>query len=94
MTIIRSNTTWICVICACLASMVVLSKRTLEEQLGQMFANYEALSQTEGAVISCSAGRCGKCFYEKTAFPYYRCIWSGIPSDNCSCDKWGYTLLP
>ena len=57
--------------------------------------NVEALAQDEGyAVITCAAGNCGRCFEEKTAWPCYRCNWTGRQADYCECDKIGWFFYP
>lgn len=55
-------------------------------------ANVEALTQSElpGAQIMCNSGNCGRCFEERTAWPVYKCTWTGSQEDYCDCDKLGY----
>lgn len=52
--------------------------------------NIEALAEQEEVVVTCSAGRCGYCFEEVTAWPFYKCNWTGRPKDYCDCDKTGF----
>lgn len=53
-------------------------------------ANIEALAQIEESIITCSSGNCGRCFEEITAWPFYKCNWTGMQADYCDCDKVGY----
>ena len=53
-------------------------------------ANVEALAEIEGAVIICNSGNCGQCFEEETAWPFYKCNWTGMQADYCDCNKVGY----
>lgn len=52
-------------------------------------SNLEALTQGEGVII-CDSGICGRCFEEKTAWPFYKCNWTGMQADFCDCDKIGW----
>lgn len=54
--------------------------------------NIEALADTEsgGAIIICDSGICGRCFEEITAWPVYKCNWTGMQADYCDCNKLGY----
>lgn len=75
-----------------LALSVVGVKRVIaQKNANELFdANIEALADDEaGAIIICSKGFCGRCFYVKHAWPYYRCLWSGDQTDYCDCDKVG-----
>ncbi len=74
-----------------LAAATVISVKSFTKSTTLFEANVEALAQDEGgALIICSMGSCGQCFDIKTAWPYYRCIWTGYQSDNCDCDKVGW----
>lgn len=53
-------------------------------------ANIEALTEIEGALIVCDSSICGQCFDEVTAWPFYKCNWTGRQEDYCDCDKVGY----
>lgn len=58
-------------------------------------ANVRALAE-EGdiiVIITCSSGICGNCFEEVTAWPLYKCQWTGRPADYCECDKTGFLPL-
>ena len=52
-------------------------------------ANLEALMDTElpPAIISCNSGICGRCFEEISAWPFYKCNWTGRQDDYCDCNK-------
>lgn len=52
-------------------------------------ANIEALADSE-TDNTCDIGICGKCFEEVKAWPFYKCNWTGNPSDHCDCDKPGW----
>lgn len=52
-------------------------------------ANVEALVELE-SVITCDSGRCGQCFVEIDAWPFYKCNWTGVQADYCDCDKAGW----
>ena len=52
--------------------------------------NLDALAQMEGAVIVCDDGICGQCFEEETAWPVYKCNWTGRQDDYCDCNKVGF----
>ena len=53
-------------------------------------ANVEALASSEGAIIICDSGNCGYCFEDETAWPIYKCNWTGMQKDYCDCNKVGY----
>lgn len=53
-------------------------------------ANIEALAEYEGSIIVCNSGNCGLCFEEETAWPFYKCNWTGRQADYCDCNKLGY----
>ena len=59
----------------------------LPEQRKQ--ANVEALAEFE-STITCDSGRCGQCFKEEKAWPFYKCNWTGVQADYCDCDKTGW----
>ncbi len=46
--------------------------------------NVEALTEAE-AVITCSAGIDGRCFAERWAWPFCKCVWTGRQIDFCDC---------
>lgn len=53
-------------------------------------ANVEALTDIEGSIIICDDGNCGQCFKEETAWPVYKCDWTGMQKDYCDCNKIGF----
>ncbi len=53
-------------------------------------ANVEALTGSESSQGGCATRICGKCHIEETAWPFYKCNWSGNPEDFCDCNKLGY----
>ena len=52
-------------------------------------ANVEALAEFE-STITCDSGRCGQCYVEIDAWPFYKCNWTGVQADYCDCDKTGW----
>ena len=74
---------------AILFSCFVLKKWSNNDDNSFLESNLEALAQGE-AVIICNSGICGRCFEEKTAWPYYKCNWTGMQEDFCDCDKVGW----
>lgn len=46
--------------------------------------NVDALTEAE-AVIICSASINGRCFTERWAWPFCKCVWTGRQIDFCDC---------
>ena len=72
------------------SSMSTLVYLKNENKADDLFlANVEALAEFE-TTITCDSGRCGQCFVEEKAWPFYKCNWTGIEADYCDCDKTGW----
>ena len=82
----------ISLVCGFLSAIVLFREVIRINYSNELFReNVEVLAQGEGAVITCSNSYCGRCFDIKTAWPFYRCIWTGVQTDYCDCDKVGWT---
>lgn len=76
------------VVTALCATLVCAHRQSILSE-DALLANIEALTDIEGAVITCSTGSWGRCFKPNIEFhgwlsiPYYYCDWSGYQSDYC-----------
>lgn len=73
-------------------SLVATSFFFVQKQDSKSFfaRNVEALTQNEGAIIVCDSGVCGQCLEEESAWPFYKCNWTGRQEDFCECDRPGF----
>ena len=86
----RKNFFFIAVSAIVAVSAGIFAYLNSESKANEFFeANVEALAEFE-STITCDSGRCGQCYVEIDAWPFYKCNWTGVQADYCDCDKTGW----
>lgn len=81
---------------ALLVAVTVSMEKTIKSNSPLLDANIEALSQIEGAIITCGSHNWGPCHVPDVDVQlgglilFYYCRWTGVQNDNC---PWSYYLL-